>query len=123
VSKAKLAYAKAKGRDAENKVVEALRERGIYAERRRQTGVEDCGDISGWNGVVVEVKARKATDLSGWLKEAEAEAANATRRFGLPHHPVVVHKRRGTTDAGQWYATLSLDGLLDLIAAVRSGEV
>ena len=45
---ANLQYAKAKGREAENAVVEFLRARGYRgAERRRLSGDADKGDIAG----------------------------------------------------------------------------
>lgn len=103
-------YAKAKGRNGETAVVNYLRSVGIPAERRRLAGIEDMGDISGWPGVVCEVKATKKIDLAGALDEAMTEARNADKRLpfhrGRAHAPLLVVKRRGRTLANDWYAVL-----------------
>jgi len=112
----KQTYAKGKGRDGENAVVDYLRSRGYRAERRRLTGTEDCGDISGVPATI-EVKACKKFDLSGWLKEAEDEGNNADRRFneGVWQPRLVVAKKRGTLDASQWFAIMTLEQAVKLL--------
>ncbi len=111
--------AKQKGRDAENAVVEYLRSVGIPAERRRQKGVVDCGDVGAWDGVMVEVKNERRINLSGYLKEVEVQTAEAHARFT----PVgrkettgcAVVKKRGTTDAGDWYAVVPFRVMVELL--------
>lgn len=99
------AYAKAKGAKAENQVAEWLREHGYPdADRRIRNGRHDRGDIAGVPYMVVEVKntASYAGELAGWLAEAETERTNAGADLGL-----VWHKRKGTTDPGKWYVTMT----------------
>jgi hypothetical protein len=118
------AYSKSKGRGAENGVAAYLQLRGyVNAERRRQTGVNDRGDIGGLNTAthrrVVEVKDEKATDLAGWVTELMTEMANDGADEGT-----VVRKRRGypydakrpetTNNVGEWYAVMPLRLVIDL---------
>lgn len=105
---------KAKGRAAENAVVEYLRSRGIKAERRRLTGCEDCGDVGGWEAVVCEIKDHRLLKLGPWLDELQAEMANADKRFGPGHRGVLVVKRKGYPNAPEkWFAIMPLGKLLD----------
>jgi hypothetical protein len=94
-----------KGRRAEIAVAEFLATAGFpYAEPTRRSGwADDRGDIDGIPGVVIEVKDHAKHDLSGWLKELANEIANAKADTG-----VLVVKRRGIGDAGQWYAITPL---------------
>lgn len=102
---------KAKGREAENRVVEYLKANGFpYVERRRLSGVNDKGDIAGIPGVVIEVKAEKSFDLAGWVKELATEIANAGAFTGA-----VIHKRRGTLDVGRWYVTTTVEEFVRLL--------
>jgi len=108
---AQMRAAKAKGRDAENDVVEWLRANGRpHAERRRLTGSSDQGDIAGLPYVVIEVKAEKSIDLPGYLRELETEIRNANADTG-----VVIVKRRGSTDVSTWYAVLPAQRWLDVL--------
>lgn len=104
----KQTYAKAKGRSFEADVVEFLRALGIPAERRRQTGAQDCGDIGAWPLVVVEAKACKAMDLAGWSDELAEEVKNSDARFGagFPHVGVIFAKRRGRSAVKDAYAIM-----------------
>lgn len=107
----KPASAKAKGRNAENAVVEYLRANGVpYAERRRQTGAKDQGDITGWPGVCIEVKAASKLDLPGWLRQLDAEMANSRAEVGF-----VIAKPNGKGDPADWYAILRPAVLLELM--------
>lgn len=91
-----------KGSAAEVAVRDYLRANGFpYAERLATEGSKDRGDISGLPGVVVEVKACKTMDLGGWMKELDVEMLNAGVSTGL-----IIHKRRLTTDVGEWFATM-----------------
>lgn len=104
---------KRKGTAAETAVVEYLKGRGwIHAERRALAGSLDKGDVAGVVGVCLEVKSCKTMDLAGWLREVEAEQANAGAHVGA-----VVAKKRGTTNPADWYAVLTFRQLVDLLAA------
>lgn len=89
---------KQKGTAGETAVVQALVELGWpHAERRALSGIADKGDVAGVAGVCIEVKAEKAYDISGWLKETETEKANANASVGA-----CWFKIRGRTDPMHW---------------------
>lgn len=93
---------KRKGTAAETATVTWLQQSGrTWIERRALNGINDRGDIAGWPGVVVEVKAEKAHDLAGWTRELEVEIVNAAAETG-----VVIAKKKGTTNVDDWYAIL-----------------
>lgn len=98
-------YNKAKGAKAENDIAAWLRRHGYPdADRRPRNGRNDRGDIGGVPNVVIEVKntASYAGELAGWLTEAETERQNAGADLGF-----VWHKRKGTSDPGHWYVTMT----------------
>ena len=90
-----------KGRRAEIAVANYLTENGYpNAEPTRRSGwADDRGDIDGLPGVVIEVKDAKRHELAAWLTEMEDEVDNADAVTG-----VLVVKRKGHTDPGDWYA-------------------
>jgi hypothetical protein len=93
---------KQKGTAAETAVVNWLKEQGRkHVERRSLNGSSDRGDVAGLPGVVIEVKNHKAMKLSEWLSELEVEMHNDKADTG-----VVIHKKSGTTNVGNWYATM-----------------
>lgn len=93
---------KQKGTAAETAVVNWLVSKGRKAvERRTLNGVKDRGDITGLVGVVVEVKNHQRMALAEWVDELDVEMTNDKADTG-----VVIHKRKGTTDVGRWYATM-----------------
>jgi hypothetical protein len=99
------------GTVAESLVVSFLKGHGFrYAERRALAGVNDCGDVTGIPGVVVEVKAHRELKLAEWMDETEAERKNA--------HAVLAacwHKRRGKGSPGEWYVTMTGDQFVELL--------
>ncbi|MFF2651492.1 hypothetical protein [Streptomyces sp. NPDC058045] len=98
-----MSRSKAKGTAAETAVVRYLRDAGFaQAERRTLNGTHDRGDIAGIPGVVIEVKNCARQELPAWVAEAELERDNDHASLG-----VVWHKRRGTTDPGRWFVTMS----------------
>lgn len=108
-----MSAAKQKGTTAESAVVSFLNSKyWPHAERRTLNGQHDRGDIAGVLGVVIEVKNHREMDLSGWLKEAEREKAN-----DHADHGVVWHKKRGTTDPGKWYVTMTGESFAELLKA------
>jgi hypothetical protein len=50
---------------------------------------------------VIEVKNCAKMELSQWVSELEVEIANDKAETGT-----VIHKKRGTTNVGEWYATM-----------------
>ncbi len=109
-----MSAARQKGTAAETAVVGYLQAHGHpYAERRAGNGNQDRGDIAGVPGVVVEVKNCKTMDLAGWVDEATIEARNA----GVPIGVVVHHRKgKGAGNVGEWYATMTLATLVELLA-------
>lgn len=101
-----------RGARAELAVVHALRRAGwTAATTRAASGVQRGDDIVTDAPVSIEVKDRAALDLSGWLRQAEANRGD---------RPAVVwHKRRGTADAEDWYVTMSGRTLLALLELGR----
>jgi Holliday junction resolvase len=69
---------KARGTDTETKVVRYLIENGFSrAERRALKGVDDQGDVTGIEGVCIEVKGDRSNKVSAWKAETVKEAKNA----------------------------------------------
>ena len=103
--------AKCKGSQAERDVVAYLKANGFpYADRRVAGATLDKGDISGVLGVTIEIKNHARLDLAGWLAELEVEMKNDSAWTG-----VVIHKRKGKGDVGEWYATLPVKVWLALL--------
>lgn len=102
---------KRKGSQAERDVVQHLVQHGWkYAERRLAGDIHDKGDVSGVRGVCIEIKNHAKMDLAGWLQELLVEIVNAKADTG-----VVIHKRKGKSDVGQWYATMTVDMWIELL--------
>lgn len=103
---------KQKGTAAESAVVAWMRDHGApAAERRALAGNRDLGDITGLGpGICVEVKACRDMSLAAWVDEVQVEAANADADV-----PVVIHKRRGRGDVGEWYFTMRVADGWDLL--------
>ena len=103
--------AKRKGSQAERDVVAYLKANGFpYADRRLAGATLDKGDISGVLGVTIEIKNHARLDLAGWLAELEVEMKNDGAWTG-----VVIHKRKGKGDVGEWYASLPVKVWLALL--------
>lgn len=106
---------KAKGTAAETALLRWLHGHGHpEVVRNPPSGASDVGDLTVWiDGpeddegwvtdvrVVIEVKSVKdvARGIREGLAELEAEKRNAQARHG-----VLVVKRHGTSDPGEWYA-------------------
>ena len=104
---------KAKGASAERAVTDYLRANGFpYAERRRAGATADTGDIIAIPGLTVEVKNHQRLELSSWVDQMLGEMNNTTP---AAWQGVVVHKRKGKTDPGEWYATTTFDLWLTML--------
>lgn len=95
-----------------------------FIDRRVKTGAKDKGDLVnvriGKHRIAVECKntVEYKANLSGWLKEAQEEAANDDALVG-----VVVHKRQGKGLPGKQYVSMELDDLITLLhAAAGMGD-
>lgn len=96
---------KIKGTRAETAVVEYLKAHGFpWAERRALSGSQDRGDVAGVVRHVLEVKDHAQASVGAWVDEAERERINDGADVG-----VVIWKRRGKGDAGQWFVTQTLE--------------
>lgn len=83
---------KKKGTRAETKIVNALQDAGLVAERRALAGASDVGDIKveldDDKIAIIEVKAGKQTQapcrslLSIWLKQTKNELINSGAHYG-----------------------------------------
>lgn len=105
---------KRKGTAAETAVVNYIRGCGWNsAERRALSGSADKGDVAGVP-VVIEVKNCAQMQLSQWLREADRESENAGTDIG-----VVWHKKKGTTNPGDWYVTMSGESFMLLLEAYQ----
>jgi hypothetical protein len=102
------------GTAAETALVKASLAAGIHAQRVALAGTEDRGDVHLAQGAVVaEVKAGKQTlkpswaQKQAWLDEAKEEAARVSEEA----LPVLVLKRHGSGQAGDWFAYLDAEDL------------
>lgn len=106
---------KQKGSAYERSIVDYLRDSGFRVDRTRAGWADDRGDIHGVEAhdgkpFVFECKNHARLNLAGWIKELDIEIANAGGVAG-----VVVHKKRGTTNAAEQYATLPFGMLVQLL--------
>lgn len=108
------AKAKRKGAEFEVAVMEYLRGNGFdSAERLARAGRNDEGDVFVMDGhpTILECKAEARLDLSGYLRELEAERRHYADARGLPVEDVtglVVIKRRGVP-IGKSYLVTTLE--------------
>jgi hypothetical protein len=111
--------AKQAGTRFESSIAEYLRQHlDDRIERRRLSGANDRGDLSGirvlGQRVVAELKDYGGRMLPGpWINEVEVERGNDDAGFG-----VVIVKRRGTTKPGEQFVLMTVD---DWVASV-TGE-
>lgn len=105
---------KIKGTAFETALVNYFRSKGWIADRLRQTGAEDEGDIAAYVPgdtlpVVIEAKAERQMNLSSYIAQAEREAQMFAKHRGseVPEWLAVV-KRPGKP-IGQSYVVITLD--------------
>jgi hypothetical protein len=111
-----------KGTQLETASVKWLRAHGFpHARRIVKEGVRDKGDVTLGDGisVTIECKNTRSMDLAGGQRELAEEMKNAGTSWGF-----TIHKKRGTTDVGEYYAVLPVRVLaLILRAAIRERVV
>ena len=95
-----------KGRMAENGLVSYLKDRGWpYVERRRLTGANDKGDVTGTPGLCWEVKyANAGLRLGTWMAETALETLNAGAEYGIL---VIKPLSLGLKSVHHWYAVMA----------------
>jgi hypothetical protein len=104
------AWSRNKGAKAERDLVAYLRQVGFGgAERAVRTGYRtttrtaaDPGDLTGTPGIVWSVKDCAAEQVSAWLDELDAMAADEL------DIRLLVHKRTGKADPGRWWCWMRL---------------
>jgi len=101
---------KRKGHAAELAVVKWLRRYGINAARIQAGTHDDKGDVSGWPGVIIEVKDRKVHSWGAYFTQLRAQMQNAEAFTG-----VIICKRPGHTDVAQWMAVMPMDEWFALV--------
>ena len=102
-----------KGTKLETAVVRYLNARGWpYARRLVKEGARDKGDVTLGDGfpLTIEAKDRKGFDMAQTQRELAAEMKNAGVPWGF-----AVHKKRGTTNVGQYYAVLPVDIMMEIL--------
>jgi hypothetical protein len=105
---------KAKGTAAETAVVRFLQANGYpHAERRALAGAQDRGDVAGIPGVTIEVKAAKRFELAAWIEETLKESGREASPTQVV--PLLVVKRPGKGDPGDWYWISDGQGMLSLL--------
>jgi hypothetical protein len=110
-------YSRDKGAEAERGLCKYLRKRGwAKAERMVRTGFRtknrqaaDPGDVANTPGVVWSMKDVAKAAINAWMAELDAmEAAPTDIRL-------LVHKRAGYADAGDWWCWMRKRTLLRLL--------
>ena len=115
-----MSRAKTKGTAAESALVRFLSGQGFpNAERRALTGQFDQGDVTGTPCLAWEVKNHKTYHFPAWLKETETERINAKADFGIL---VVKPNGVGLTNAGQWWAVMSVADIVNLLRDAGYGD-
>jgi hypothetical protein len=105
-----------KGNRAEVAVVNYLKAAGYDVETSRNArgGTQQGADVLGDFPLAVEVKNQARVDLAGWWQQAVEQAHGGDA--------VVVHKRVGKTDPGEWWVTMDLQTLVRLLGDKRPVE-
>ena len=110
------ASSRRKGNHAEVEVVKALERAGWTAvtSRAARGGYQSGEDIVTNFPCSIEVKNQTRLDLAGWWAQALEQAVNKP--------PVVIHKRVGKGQAEDWWVTMSLETLLDIVGRPSSEQ-
>ena len=121
------AAARAAGKRWEFDLREYMRNAGLDIEQLRLTGKEDEGDHVIRHGglrLIGEAKAADKYDLSGFQREAQAEATNYATHRGLDRDEVIPYaaiKRRGK-GTGEGYIVHTVDDFIALITRIKEQQ-
>ena len=102
-----------KGTKHETAVVRYLNGRGWpYAKRIPKGGARDKGDVTLGDGfpVTIQAKDRKGFEMA----ETQRGLAEQMKNAGVPWG-FAVHKKRGTTNVGDYYAVLPVSVMMDIL--------
>ena len=109
-----------KGTKLETAAVNWLRAHGWqWARRLVKEGQRDKGDVSLGDGipVTIECKNERALNIAGGQRELAEEMRNSGNKWGF-----TIHKKRGTTDVGEYYAVLPVRVLMDILDVALEAE-
>jgi hypothetical protein len=113
------------GTKLETEIVVWLKAHGwLYAHRRTQKGSPDEGDVCLSERIPFTIEAKnskRSTDraaIGTWLRELESEVTNVGDDAGA-----VIHKRRGTTDVGEYIAMMPVKYLNYLLERAYASEL
>ncbi|MET4611063.1 hypothetical protein ABIC28_002044 [Rhodococcus sp. PvR044] len=109
---------KTKGDRAERAVRDFLRTNGFpHCERTRAGYTRDAGDLHPAPGLTVQVKDRAAYAWPEWLRQLNEQKDEARA-----DHALLVLKRRGLGDPGEWLAVMPLAQMAELLRAAGYGH-
>ena len=109
-----------KGTQLETAVVRWLRENGWpWSRRIVKEGQRDQGDLTLGDGIPVTIEAKntKRIDLPQAQRELKVEMENAGNKWGF-----AIHKKRGTTNVGEYYAVLPVALMMEILEAALEHE-
>lgn len=109
-----------KGTKLESAVVAYLKAHGWpWSRRLAKEGAKDKGDVTLGDGipVTIECKDRKGFDLAQTQRELKVEMANAGVKWGF-----AIHKKKGTTNVGDYYAVLPVSVLMEILDSALEFE-
>ena len=108
------ATSRRKGQKAEQAVAKMLRAWGWAARTSRSVqGVQGGADLITDCPLSIEVKDHARMELAAWVDQAVRQAE--------PGRPgVVIHHRRGKGQVSDWYATMRVSDLLELVRRIQS---
>jgi hypothetical protein len=102
-----------KGTKLETAIANYLITRGWpYAKRIPKGGARDKGDVTLGDGfpVTIQAKDRKGFEMAETQRGLKDQMHNAGVPWGF-----AVHKKRGTTKVGEYYAVLPVDVMMDIL--------
>jgi hypothetical protein len=102
-----------KGTRLETAIANYLIARGWpYAKRIPKGGARDKGDVTLGDGfpVTIQAKDRKGFEMAETQRGLKDQMHNADVPWGF-----AVHKKRGTTKVGEYYAVLPVDVMMDIL--------
>lgn len=94
-----------KGRTAEKEFSELLNSYGFHTQPGQPLSFGACADITGLPGIHLEIKRHESTNLTSWLRQAQADADKF--HDGIP---VVCHRR----SRQPWIVSMTVDNFLKL---------